>query len=249
MSSSYKRLFLRLTVLVIVLICTGAALLFPSLHYSAGNIFFGGNPKLYNVQLAQHLFKFAAYPLFGQAPKFAHYQLSRTYFIVGRFDLALEEAKNELELYPSNKRTYYILGLTYGYMKNREQEAIEAFSQFIEVYPTSWAARNDKAWLQFRIGDVAGALETIEPVSELRNPWIQNTKGTLLLNSGKLDDAAKAFNLALEIVKVMSEEEWGMAYPGNDPRIYAIGLSAMRTSIATNLSLVTDQKNSLSPTQ
>lgn len=248
MISLSKRPLFRLAAWGSVVIFISVLSLFPSLHYRAGNIFFGEKPALYNVQTAQLLFKLAAYPLLAQAPEFAHYQLSRTYFIVGQFDLAVEEAKKELELYPDNKRTYYILGLTYGYM-NREEEAIVAFSSFIEAYPTSWAARNDKAWLQFRIGDVNGALATIEPVAELRNPWIQNTKGTLLLNSGSLEEAEQSFKLASEIVKSMSEEEWGMAYPGNDPRIYATGLSAMRTSIAANLSLVAKQKQSLSPIQ
>lgn len=242
---STKSLFQCVT-LVLFILSIGVLLLFPGLHFWAGNMFFGEKPSLYNVEIAQRLFFFSAYPLIIEAPEFAHYQLSRTYFITGQFDLAVEEAKKELELYPDNKRTYYILGLTYGYM-NREQEAIVAFSSFIDANPSSWAARNDKAWLQFRIGDVDGALSTIEPVSEIRNPWIQNTKGTLLLNSGRLEEAEEAFMLAAEIVEAMTEEEWGMAYPGNDPRIYATGLSAMRTSIADNLSLVAKEKQSLSP--
>lgn len=246
MSSFFKKTAFKIVFLVIYVIFIGVVVFSSSLHYWAGNVFFGKEPALYNVHKAQLLFKLAAYPLVGQAPEFAHYQLSRTYFIVGQFDLAIEEAKKELVLYPNNKRTYYILGLTYGYM-NEEEKAIEAFSRFTEAYPTSWAARNDKAWLQFRIGDIAGALETIEPVSEIRNPWIQNTKGTLLLNLGKLDDAQKAFELAAEIVAAMSEEEWGVAYPGNDPRIYATGLSAMRTSIANNLTLIATQNKSISP--
>lgn len=247
-SSSLKRFAFRFLAPGIFVFFMGGAVLFPAFHYWAGNVFFGGNSALYNVQIAQLLFKFAAYPLVAEAPEFAHYQLSRTYFIVGQFDLAVEEAKRELISYPDNKRTYYILGLTYGYM-NKEQEAIMAFSEFIEAYPTSWAARNDKAWLQFRLGNIKGALTTIEPVSEYRNAWIQNTKGTLLLNLGRLDEAKAAFNLAAEIVGRMTEEEWGSAYPGNDPRVYSTGLSAMRTSIANNLALIDTQNKSLSPVE
>lgn len=209
----------------------------PSTHLKLGNLFFGGNPSLYNLQLAQYFFTYSSYPLLGQAPEFSHYQLSRTNFIQGRFETAIAEALVELELYPHNTRTYYILGLTYGYT-NRELDAIEAFSNFIEHNPDSWAARNDKAWLQFRIGDVDGALETMEPVANFQNPWVQNTRGTLLLNMGKVTEAKQAFIEAQEIVSAMSEEDWGRAYPGNDPRIYAVGLSAMRTSIANNLTLV-----------
>ena len=44
-------------------------------------------------------------------------------------------------------------------------------------------------------------------------------------------------NHAQKIVNSMTEREWGGAYPGNDPRIYGTGLSAMKKSIDTNLEL------------
>jgi tetratricopeptide (TPR) repeat protein len=213
----------------------------PSTQYRIGNIFFGQVSRLYNVNFAQYFYVYSAYPPFGRSPEFAHYQLSRTYFIQGDFDSALAEAKRELELYPNNSRTFYILGLTYGYM-GRENEAIEAFSSFIEANPNSWAARNDKAWLQFRIGDIDGALQTIEPVAIITsNPWVQNTHGTLLLNAGRKVEAKQAFLNALEAVSKMSVESWGNAYPGNDPRIYSTGLSAMKTSIESNLKLIEEE--------
>lgn len=210
----------------------------PRLNYTLGNIFFGQMPELYNINLAQFFFKQAAYPRLGQAPEFAHYQLSRTYFIEGFFRLAVTEAENEIKLYPENARTYYILGLTYGYM-NKEEEAIVAFSKFIEAYPDSWAARNDMAWLQFRIGDIEGALATIEPVSGNVNPWVQNTYGTILLNLGRTAEAEAAFFNAKQNANLISGEYWGAAYPGNDPRIYDEGLNSMKESIDSNLELVT----------
>ncbi|MBP9866972.1 MAG: hypothetical protein KBC41_02740, partial [Candidatus Pacebacteria bacterium] len=117
--------------------------------YRIGNIFFGDVPKLYNVTLANFFFVNASYPAIGKPVMYAHYQLSRTHFIAGDLKNALEEAEIELEIYPENTRTYYILGLTYGYL-NLEEEAIDAFSKFIETHPYTWAGRNDKAWLQFR---------------------------------------------------------------------------------------------------
>lgn len=225
---------------VIILIGVGIfslALLSPSINYKIGNIFFGKIPKLYNLTLANFFFVESAYPIFGNAYPYAHYQLSRTYFIKGRLDTALSEAEKELKLYPENTRTYYILGLTYGYM-NREKEAIEAFSKFIELYPDTWAGRNDKAWLQFRIGDIDGALETIKPMANLENPWIQNTYGTILMNKKRYKEARTAFNLAKKLADNMTESSWGYAYPGNDPRIYWTGLMAMKNSIENNLKLL-----------
>lgn len=203
-----------------------------------GNKLFGDIPKLYNVNLAQYFFIYAAYPLVGEHAPYAHYQLSRTYFIQGRQENALREAEKELDAFPEHKRTYYILGLTLGYM-DRVDEAIEAFGKFIEWKPETWAARNDRAWLQFRKGDIDGALETLKPViNQTKNPWVQNTYGTLLLNNGRYDEARVAFEYAHGITESMTEETWGMAYPGNDPRVYEIGLKAMRMSIRDNLELL-----------
>lgn len=212
--------------------------LFSPVNKSLGDVFFGQFPKLYNVTLAQFFFTHSAYPFYGTAVPYAHYQLSRTYFIQGNLDLALTEAKKEIELYPENTRTYYILALTYGYL-HQESLAIESFSTFIEANPKSWAARNDKAWLQFRVGDIDGALVTIEPVThDTTNPWVQNTYGTLLMNKKEYLRAKQAYLYAKKTTDVMTEQSWGSAYPGNDPRIYATGLNAMRASIQSNLTLL-----------
>ena len=187
---------------------------------------------------AQYFFLYASYPLVGKSTPYAHHQLSRTYFIQGDFDTAISEANKELEIHPEDGGTYYILGLTYGYM-NQEKKAIDSFSKYIDFNPKTWAARNDKAWLQFRIGDIDGALATISPVAlNKNNPWVQNTLGTLFLNKKNYKGAQEAFLNAKRVADSMTEEEWGIGYPGNDPRIYNIGLSAMRKSIENNLKLL-----------
>lgn len=209
-----------------------------------GELFFGQIPWLYNVNIAQFFFTQAAYPLFGQPAPFGHYQLSRTFFIKGNLERALEEANNELKLYPKNIRVYYILGLTYGYL-NRELEAIEAFSTFIEAAPKSWAARNDKAWLQFRLGDIDGAISTIEPIlsHSKDNPWIQNTYGTLMMNKKRYTEAKEAFSNAKRVADLYTPKEWAISYPGNDSRIYEVGLNAFRESINDNLKLLEEKTN------
>lgn len=235
----HRKYFLSAFVLLV-----GAGLLIKSafLFQQAGNLFFGRISVLYNVTLAQFFFMRSAYPVFGTAIPFAHYQLSRTHFIQGDLLAAISEAEKELELYPDNIRAYYVLGLTYGYM-NEAEKAIEAFSRYIQTDPMSWAARNDKAWLQFRIGDIDGALATIEPVShDIGNPWVQNTYGTLLMNKERLAEAKQSFAYAKKAADAMTEQEWGISYPGNDPRIYGIGLNAMKLSIESNLELLEQKK-------
>jgi tetratricopeptide (TPR) repeat protein len=209
--------------------------------YTLGNVFFGNVPILYNQTFAHFFFWQATNPLFGKPVPYAHHQLSRVYFIVGQLDQSIVEAKKELEIYPENVSTNYILGLTYGY-NSEERLAIHHFAKYIESYPKSWAARNDKAWLEFRIGDLDAALTTISPVAtSTDNPWVQNTYGVLLMNKGDYRGAQKAFINAFKVVENMSPKAWGIAYPGNDPRIYDVGLSAMKRSIEENLKYVSKQ--------
>jgi tetratricopeptide (TPR) repeat protein len=224
-------------------LCTSLVLLYitflPNLNYEVGNIFFGGVPKLYNIKLAQFFFERASYPLLGKSYPYAHHQLSRTYFIQGDLDTSINEAHKELEIYPDHMATYYIIGLTLGYM-NHEKKAIEAFTKYIEYNPASWAARNDKAWLQFRIGDIDGAIVTLEPLVKnfKYTPWVQNTYCALLIAKKDYSKALEPCMNAQEDVKDMTEVDWGHAYPGNDPRIYSIGLEAMKISINQNMQII-----------
>lgn len=203
-----------------------------------GNIFFGRITQLHNVHLAQFFYTNSAYPPFGKPSVYAHYQLGRTYFIQGRLNPALDEFNQELSLYPENKRSYYMIGLTYGYL-NQEEQAIDAFQKFIDWKPETWAGRNDKAWLEFRIGKIDDALTTMKPViNQTDNPWVQNTYGVLLMNKKRYPEAKQAFQYALDAANKLTPIEWGNTYPGNDPRVYAIGLEAMKKSIKENIILV-----------
>jgi tetratricopeptide (TPR) repeat protein len=225
----------------VYLIVTAFLFLFiqPSTQYKIGDIFFGRVPKLYNVTLAQFFFYQAANPWYGKPAPYANHQLSRTFFIKGVLEESLAVAKKELEVYPEHRATYYIIGLTLGYM-NHEEEAIDAFTKYIEYNPSTWAGRNDKAWLQFRIGDIDGALATLEPVAKTftYTPWVQNTYCALLIAKKKYTEALESCTNAKNAVDKMTEKDWGHAYPGNDPRIYSTGLDAMKTSVAQNLDLI-----------
>jgi hypothetical protein len=58
------------------------------------------------------------------------------------------------------------------------------------------------------------------------------------MNKKRYAEAKEAFLNAKRITDTMTESAWGNAYPGNDPRIYATGLSAMRKSIESNLKVI-----------
>jgi tetratricopeptide (TPR) repeat protein len=237
--------FIQKITLVIIFIFILILFFYPFLSLALGNIFFGGISQVYNVRLAQLLFKHAAYPILPvQPPRYAHHQLSRTYFIQGKLNDAFEEINKELVIYPNNIKAYYILGLTNGYM-DRTYEAIDAFSRYIEANPETWAGRNDKAWLQFRIGDIDGALETIQPIIKQypETPWVQNTYCALLINKpDRHEEAMTVCTLAKDLSDRMTPQDWGYAYPGNDPRIYREGLQAMKDSATKNLRIINGKK-------
>lgn len=236
LSKKNKRVCITTILIFIVLSIT----MIPQLTFSAGRLFFGEVKLLYNLNLANFLYKQAAYPIFFTLPpRYAHHELSRTYFIQGKLNKALDEAKEELRVYPDDTSTYYILGLTLAYM-NRTHEAIDAFSSYINTHPGTWAGRNDKAWLQFRIGDIDGALVTLEPVAKTftYTTWVQNTYCALLIAKKKYEEALEPCTNAKIAVEKMTEKDWGHAYPGNDPRIYSDGLEATKTSINQNIELI-----------
>jgi tetratricopeptide (TPR) repeat protein len=111
------------------------------------------------------------------------------------------------------------------------------------MHPTLWAARNDKAWLQFRIGDIDGALTTIEPIvgTYSGTPWVANTYGVMLLNKGRYTEAVTSFEKGLATINKMTISDWGRAYPGNNPDIYEEGLEQTKDSMAKNLQLAKEK--------
>jgi tetratricopeptide (TPR) repeat protein len=231
--------FTKKIILAIFCIWIGYVLFVPKV--TLGTIFFGGIPSLYNLNLAHFFFKQSL--LFDTtnaipAP-YAHYQLGRTFFIQGNLDRTISELQAELAYYPEHSKSYYMLGLAFGFQGNN-REAIEAFKKYVQLDEQSWAGRNDLAWLLFQAGKIDEALQYIEPVVEKNklNPWILNTYGVLLMNKGRLQEAKAVLTNGYSISLSITEETWGRSYPGNDPRVYDIGLEGMRASFKENLALV-----------
>ncbi len=230
----------------LLLLALFGAIFWSPVNLALGNLFFDHSAKIYNLTLAQFFFKNSSVGIFTIPSLSTNYQLSRTYFIQGEFSKAIESANKELQLYPKNCRTYYIRGLTYAYINNLDK-AIEDFETFNTMcVKDSWAGHNDLAWLYFRKGDLKKALLTVEATvftgTNSLNPWIQNTYGTILMNVGRYEEAERAFRVALERASTMTADNWGDAYPGNDPAIYAQGLFSMRESIAQNLKILESLK-------
>ena len=223
-----------------ILICVFVYMKRDVVYMRVGDLAFGGKIlgfRVYNIALAE-IFYTRATEL-GHPPQWANYQLSRVNFINGRQGEAVKYADKELELYPENCRTNYVRGLAYAY-DDKLNRAIENFQAFNICFPDSWAGHNDLAWFYFRDGDYESAKKTIEQVINKypTNPWIQNSYGVALMNSGDLMKAVYAFAAANRVASAMTESDWGAAYPGNDSDIYGEGLEAMRKTIKENMILL-----------
>ncbi len=209
----------------------------PELLFSIGNYYFGGGA--YDTRKAEIYFR-GALEIDPSLPG-AHYQLARVYFIRGDFYLAEIEIQKELELHPDFSRSYYVLGLIHGY-SGRLKEAETAFKEFLKWKPDSWAGNNDLAWIYFQEGKYAEARDAALAGLKItpNNPWLLNALGVALLNIGDKNSAKGAFEKALAVLNAMNESDWGKAYPGNDPGIYAEGYSQMKASLEANIRLLGD---------
>jgi len=214
--------------------------LYPaSMFFMRGNYYFGDGA--YNLEKAEANF-YRALSYYNHAHEPILYQLGRVYFIKGELEQAVSYFDQQLEADPQFAKSYYMRGLTYGYL-NDFVRAEQDFKKFIETKPNSWAAHNDLSWVYFRAGRYQEAEEQAREGLEYAagNPWLQNALGAALVNQGQYEEAREPLESARRGFESMGAEGWGMAYPGNDPRIYAEGHAASLASVDKNLQLVREQ--------
>jgi len=210
------------------------------LFFDIGNYYFGGGA--YDLGKSEEYYKKAL--SLNDSLKSLHYQMARLYFIKNELSRARYEINKEIELYPDFKRSHYVRGFINGY-DNKLEEAESDFLEFLKWNKESWAGYNDLAWVYFRVGDYKKVLATADNGLKYYpdSVWLLNSKGVALLNLGQKNEARDVLTKALYIAESMNVDEWGAAYPGNNPEIYSDGLSAMRESIKRNIDLIGDSEN------
>ena len=178
----------------------------------------------------------------------AWYQLGRIDFIEGRFDAAIYKFNKQLQYFDDEvPNVYYMLGLTYGFRGRPEAPdspdlavAIENFEKFLEFFPHSPWARTDIAWLYFLQGNYEAMIPVLERglAIEPQHAWLLNMYGLALLNTDQTARAEEVFTDAHIAAKRLTNEDWGRAYPGNDPADWPDGLASFIAAIEHNLALV-----------
>lgn len=217
-------------------------------YFDIGQYYFNhdddpGGP--YDIAKAREYFELeiAQYP---QRNKLVYYQLGRIDFIQGDFEAALNNFTKQIEYFDDAvPNVYYMIGLTYGYRArvNNDPEdwhrAEEAFAHFIEFAPEAPWSRVDLSWIYFSQGKYEAMLPILEQGLTYKpdNPWLLNMYGLALLNTGKIQEAQSTFLRAKEQSALLTVDDWGRAYPGNNPDAWAQGLSEFRAIIDKNIEL------------
>lgn len=207
-----------------------------NLALQIGNYYFNGGA--YDLASAEKYFK-KALKIDPNAP-IAWHQLARIDFLRGDFLSALYDINQQIALHGDKPvNAYYVRGLISGYSGHLDEAAAD-FQYFLEKKPTSWAGRNDLAWIYFQKGDYRGvesvALTGLEYHPD--NPWLLISLGVALLNLDRKIEAKTVFERARDEAGKLTPAIWGIAYPGNNPESYASGLENMKQSIDFNLKLV-----------
>lgn len=209
-----------------------------------GHAYFGGE-RGYDLSCVRTAFE-RAIALDPEGYSATWHQLGRVDFLEGKFDDALFKFDKQIEFFGDQlPNVYYMQGLTYGYRARKSgsaedwRRAEEAFHHFIEFDPRTPWARVDLSWILFS----QGKYEEMKPILEEgllvipEQPWLLNMYGLALLNTGDKEGAQLFFEDALYLTNKLTPEDWGKAYPGNDPNLWPVGLAEMTTSIEKNLSL------------
>lgn len=209
-----------------------------------GDAYFGGD-RGYDLQCARAAYV-RALSIDSRGDAQAWHQLGRIDFLEGKFDDAIDRFNKQIEYFGDTlPNVHYMLGLTYGYRARRDandadwQLSETSFKKYLELDPGSPWARTDLAWTLFSLG----RYEEMKPIVEEglknnpRHPWLLNMYGLSLLNTNDRLKAHSYFVDALDALATYTAEDWGRAYPGNDPRSWNTGLEEMRSAIEHNVDI------------
>ena len=211
--------------------------------YAYGNRHFDhASAEEYDIDRAEYFFTQA----FKRDPHmiYVRHQLARIAFLRGDFPQALRLIDREIEVFGDSVSfsSYYVQGLILGFMGRFELSAA-SYEKYLAHDPYNWAALNDYAWVLLRNGDTEKALAATEK-GLLRfsdNPWLLNTNATARYELGDVTGAEERVRAAARMAIGLSENDWLVAYPGNDPLIAAPGVVSLQTAIAANMRLIANR--------
>lgn len=180
----------------------------------------------------------------------ARHELARIQFLRGDFEEALALIDQQLEEQSGEPpNSHYIRGLILSFMERYEEAAV-SFETYLESDPNNWAALNDLAWVYLKLGKAEDAayLAAHGLAVHPENPWLLNSLALALYDMGDKTTARDAIEAAAREAVGLTRADWLRAYPGNDPRVAQIGITAFQEAVADNMhriSLVSEAETSV----
>jgi tetratricopeptide (TPR) repeat protein len=174
------------------------------------------------------------------------YQLGRIDFLEGDYAAALHKFSKQREYFGDKvPNVYYMIGLTHGYQASETGSledwlaAEEAFITYLSLDPGSPWARTDLSWVYFAQGKYRDMLPVlmIGLENDSLHPWLLNMYGLALHNLGQKEEANTYFTQASVEIEKLTVNDWGRAYPGNNPRHWSLGLSEFASIVEANKQL------------
>ncbi len=198
-------------------------------HFSAKN------SALYDIDKAEYFYQKAA--ALDPSYPYVNHQLARLEFLRSRFPQAMQYINKQIALNgDATPNSYYVRGLIEGFRGNYEDSAKD-YERYLESDPHNWAAINDYSWVLLKAHRFAEAAEATDKglVYFPENPWLLNSHAIALYELGRYGEALVEVQKAQDVVSVLSREQWLVAYPGNDPRIAELGVSAFKKAVEDNI--------------
>jgi len=183
----------------------------------------------------------------------AWHQLGRLDFLQGSFTAALMKFDTQISYFGDEvPSVHYMKGLTYGFRARYTGSADdwvraeEGFRAYLALDPSSPWARTDLAWVLFSEGKFQEMKVPLEEglLENPNHPWLLNMYGLALLNTDDREGALLYFKAAQHFANGLTLEDWGNAYPGNDPTMWGQGLKNMKDAIEKNLTLASGASQS-----
>lgn len=203
--------------------------------YRNGDTHFGSGGALYDLEQASAYYKQAL--LLDPEQPYVYHQLARIAFLKGNFDEALSLIERQISMHGDKlPNSYYIRALIEGFSGDYDASARD-YERYLSFDPTNWAAINDYAWVLLKAGRAREAVvATAGGLSYFPdNAWLLNTNATALYEMGLIEPARGQISKALVAAAKISEADWLLAYPGNDPKVAAQGVAAFQSATIKNM--------------
>jgi len=203
--------------------------------YEYGNRHFSALTEIdYDVARAKELY-FVAARINPDHPGLQH-QLARIDFLEGNYVRGLKRINREIRTHgDENPNALYVKALLLGF-NGQYGKAAAVYEKYFSMTPANWGAINDYSWVLLKAGKPDAALEALEwgLAQWPKSPWLLHNKAIALYELGRYEEAADAAHSAARGITALTEHDWLMAYPGNDPMLAPQGLHSFRNAVLGN---------------